>query len=164
MKYEFISKYNGVIARNGSGSSILVPVAPGSDIIKDHIWGIGPRLGFNSRWSFVKEFAVVANVAGSLLWEKFHASNQVKTHKADGSRGGGTILGPENDLRPVAELFLGIDWKKCFCNGSYLQLAAGYEMQFWWDQYTAKTSLDIEPNEDLKFPRSDCKLGFWVLT
>ncbi|MBS0653232.1 MAG: hypothetical protein JSR39_06830 [Verrucomicrobia bacterium] len=115
---------------------------------KDHAWGIGPRLGINSRWVLGKSnFAFLANAAGSLIWEDFHPSSSTKFLDAQGIPPAlGKIHGHQQELNPIAEVFLGFDWGKCFGKHFYMNLSAGYEMQYWWDQVKTSSFLDIQPS------------------
>ncbi len=103
---------------------------------KDHMWGMGPRLGLKSRWILGScNIAFLGNIAASLLWEDFHPSSSVSYLDPNGDPPRiHKIHGPQQQLNAVAEAFLGLDWGHCFQNKTYLNLAAGYEMQYWWDQ------------------------------
>ncbi len=118
---------------------------------KDHTWGIGPRLGINSRWVLGESnFAFLANVAGSILWEDFQPSSSTKYLDAQGTPAPvGKIHGSQQELNPVAEVFLGFDWGRCFGKHFYMNLSAGYEMQYWWDQGKISTFFDAQPSEAL---------------
>lgn len=111
---------------------------------KDHMFGVGPRLGLNTRWVLGScNFAFLGNIAASLLWENFHPSSSIYYLDEQGLPPTITkIHGNQQQLNAVAEAFLGFDWGHCFRNGTYLNLAAGYEMQYWWDQN--KTTSQIQ--------------------
>lgn len=129
---------------------------------KDHSWGIGPRLGVNSRWVLGQSnFAFLADVAGSLIWEDFHPSSSTKYLNAQGVPPSiGKIHGHQQELNPVAEVFLGFDWGKCFGKRFYMNLSAGYEMQYWWDQQKTTSFLDIQPCEALNLHGLTATLRF----
>lgn len=118
---------------------------------KENTWGIGPRLGINSRWVLGKSnFAFLANAAGSLIWEDFHPSSSTKYLDAQGVPPAiGKIHFHQQELNPIAEVFLGFDWGRCFGRHFYMNLSAGYEMQYWWDQIKTSSFLDTRPTQAL---------------
>ena len=116
------TKYSGVIQSFDSGATTL-SLPDGSATLKDHPWGVGPRVGLNSTWMFGQsDFAFLANFAGTILWEKFEPNNTSSFRASNTGSGGpvvpmgGTIKANRNDLRPVMEVFLGFDWSTCVCD------------------------------------------------
>lgn len=128
---------------NISYQNLLNEPSPQVGVFKDHMFGIGPRLGMNSRWVFGScNFAFLANIAGSLIWEEFSPYSNVDYIDSQGNPPNiATMKGRQKELNPIAEVFLGFDWGHCFKNDVYFNLSAGYEMQYWWDQN--KTSSQI---------------------
>jgi hypothetical protein len=118
---------------------------------KEHTWGVGPRLGINSRWVLGKSnFAFLANTAGTILWEDFHPSSSTKFLNEQGTPAPiGKIHSHVQELNPVAEVFLGFDWGRRFGTKVYMNLSAGYEMQYWWDQVKTSSFLDTRPDQNL---------------
>ncbi len=95
-----------------------------------HTWAIGPRFGVNSRWILGKSnFAFLLNTAGSLIWQKFHQFTG-SIYTTNGLTQGGEGPVRLGNLNPVAEIFAGFDWGYCFTKTVYLNLSAGYEMQY----------------------------------
>ncbi len=118
---------------------------------KDHQWGVGPRVGINTRWVLGNcNVAFLANVAGSVIWEDFHPSSSTKfTNATGGVPTVGVVRGHRQELNPIAEVFLGFDWGRCINEKVYINLSAGYEMQYWWDQYKNSNFYDDHPNNAL---------------
>lgn len=101
-------------------------------------WGLGPRLGIESKWNFWRGFNLIGNGAFSVLCSFF----DLKTVYDD-------ILVPSvnslfvmeehfHELTPVCEAMVGIDWGTCFCNKFFFGFAMGYEWQYWWSMNHAR--------------------------
>ncbi len=147
-------------------NDVIEPDSPG-DVITDvftslsgHTWAIGPRVGINSRWILGKSnFALLTNMAGSLIWQKFHESQSFdfidngKDHGGDGSIREGTI-------NPVAEIFFGVDWGTCFSKSTYLNFSAGYEVQYFANQYPTNSLLLPGPSYTMMGLTASFRLDF----
>lgn len=133
-KYRFNTTFDGVVSQ--TDASVLTNVV---DTSKDRVWGIGPRAGLNSRWIFGRSnFAFVANAAASLLWERFRPKASA-TFTDDGVAGGVILKENIKEFKPSAELFVGFDWGACVSKEVFINLSAGYEVQYWWDQIMMPT-------------------------
>lgn len=117
-------------------------------------WGVGPRLGLNSRWILSRcNLGVVANIAGSLLLEQI--KNKLYVAVNDPSLG---IVEPfivvgkakHEILAPVVEFFLGLDWGICYNKERfYFNVAVGVEGQYWPNQQLIGTVLATNPSNNL---------------
>lgn len=124
--------------------------APRSEF-KDHMWGIGPRIGLNTRWVLGHcNVGFLANFSGSIIWEDFQPLSKTHFVNPDGTTPAiSRITAHEQDLNPVVEVFLGFDWGRCFNQKVYFNIAAGYEMQYWWDQMKASNFFETNPSNAL---------------
>lgn len=105
--------------------------------LKDRNQGIGLRFGMQGRWDLgCSNFAILANIAGAVLWNNIKVQNNTTENRLDGTLGGGSKHAHYRTLKPLVECFIGLDWGSCFCKKYYLGVSAGYEMQFWWDYNT----------------------------
>ncbi|MGL5627035.1 MAG: Lpg1974 family pore-forming outer membrane protein [Candidatus Rhabdochlamydia sp.] len=105
--------------------------------LKDRNQGIGLRFGMQGRWDLgCSNFAILANIAGAVLWNNIKVQNVTNEFRLDGTLGGGVKEAHYHALKPLMECFIGLDWGSCFCKKYYLGISAGYEMQFWWDYNT----------------------------
>lgn len=107
--------------------------------LKDRNQGIGLRFGMQGRWDLgCSNFAILANIAGAILWNNIKTTNNTDEFLSNGSLalGGGSKHAHYRTLKPLVECFIGLDWGSCFCKKYYLGVSAGYEMQFWWDYNT----------------------------
>ncbi len=125
------------------------PILELTDRYKDHLWGIGPRFGFTSRWNLGETgLSILFNAAGSLLWEDFHPEFS-STYVEDNAPHGGIVKGHLSMINPVTEIFAGISYTTCF-SGIIVSASAGWEMQHWCDQipglsiFSSNHSLDIQ--------------------
>lgn len=134
LKYAFKSKYYNPIASNGEIVTNVV------NRFHDDIWGVGPRLAFNTEWFMGgSHFALVFNGAGSLLWQEFEP-NFDATYVGDGDPYGNISNSQFHTMNFVTELFFGLEYKCCNSNFTF-SLAAGYEVQYWFHQLANGTLL-----------------------
>lgn len=120
--------------QNGAGSN-LVLLPDIKEKLHNHTFGIGPRAGVNSRWMLGgSQFAFLANASASLLWEEYEFFGAAYIIGPNGVPRGGSVESEGNSIKPVAEGFLGFDWGMCLPKKTRLRIAAGYEMQYFWDQ------------------------------
>lgn len=105
--------------------------------LKDRNQGIGLRFGMQGRWDLgCSNFAILANIAGAVLWNNIKVQNVTNEFRLDNTLGGGVKKANYHALNPLVECFIGLDWGSCFSKKYYLGISAGYEMQFWWDYST----------------------------
>ncbi|MDQ5956751.1 MAG: Lpg1974 family pore-forming outer membrane protein [Candidatus Rhabdochlamydia sp.] len=107
--------------------------------LKNRNQGVGLRFGMQGRWDLgCSNFAILANVAGAVLWNNIKTRNDTNEFLPNGNLtlGGGSKHAHYRTLTPLVECFIGLDWGSCFYKKYYLGISAGYEMQFWWDYNT----------------------------
>lgn len=120
-------------------------------------WGIGPRLGLNTRWILSESnFGFVANIAGSLLLEKIKnklsATSTTAPTPVDPVPGATilTVTTKHDILAPVIEVFFGLDWGICYNKDRfYFNMAVGVEGQYWVNQQLYGTLLATNPSNNL---------------
>lgn len=120
---------------------------------KSNFCGFGPRIGFENKYYFNKEFNFFADFSGSILYGFFRTSQ----HDSIPNLGFGglvpqevidqfeqilnfTTSAPTRDLKhkfhrfiPYANMWLGLEWNKYLFEKKYhLRLKAGYEAQYYW--------------------------------
>ena len=106
---------------------------------KSKCQGIGPRVGFGSRWALPKGWSLIAEAAGAF------ALSEMRTVRKDHSIG--TISGVPQEIaihfhenfwvwRPLLEGKAGVRWEHCFgCEKNrILNLELAYEIQEYWEQ------------------------------
>lgn len=99
--------------------------------------GLGPRIGFGSKWLFPKGCSIIAEMAASF------ALSQIDTNREDNAIGAidGEIQNISIKLyesfwvwRPLLEAKIGFQWSLCFGNNRMFGLEAAYEVQHYWEQ------------------------------
>ena len=105
--------------------------------VKNKCSGIGPRIGFGSKWLLPQGCAFIAEGAAAF------ALSHMKTNREDHSVG--QTLGAIDNIqaklheafwvwRPLIETKAGFQWTLCFGQYRSLQLEAAYELQHYWEQ------------------------------
>lgn len=101
-----------------------------------HQWGIGPRIGLESRWNIWREFDLIADGGFSILCSFFNLKTQYRDVTIEFPLGPTTSTMKMDEefreLTPICEAMLGIDWETCFCEEYFFGITIGYEWQYWW--------------------------------
>jgi hypothetical protein len=125
---------------------------------KNNFWGVGPRLGVESKWHIANSnWSVLGKASGALIL------GQTKTRQIEQQLSIFPTAAPLNefltlrDLKdnfsqmvPNVQLFLGLDWGSCVnCDKWYIGINAGYEADYYWNQFGLKSgqweSFNINP-------------------
>ncbi|MBI3236702.1 MAG: hypothetical protein HYZ48_03245 [Chlamydiales bacterium] len=102
------------------------------DSIKEHSSGIGPRLGFNTRWYLGNRYlSICIDGAGSMLFENF--KTYFSSTYEDDEAHGGIIKSKTKGVSPVIELYVGLNYGNQLSK-TRIDLSLGYEAQYWFDQ------------------------------
>lgn len=111
---------------------------------KNDFWGIGPEIGFNSRYVLPVNFGIFFEAATALLYGKWELETKYHIHTA---RGVAVLTSYDIHMRenkhrlaPWLHLQLGLDWQSCFGKNRCIHFKAGYECQFWWNQMRIETA------------------------
>lgn len=158
------------ITRYTGGSPTPNVQAPGNTLglqantvhIKDDcdFWGIGPRVGVDSKWHLGYGFSVFGNVSAALLFgyfevdhrEKYSAfvDNQIKLHAN------------RHAFSPTAQFQLGLRYDVYVHNNKqHIGIGLGYEAQYWWRQ---NQMLKIDDAAVLKYERYSEDVSMYGLT
>lgn len=105
--------------------------------IKQHMWGIGIRGGFNTTWYVCSGFSLIGDLDISGVWSRFNTKREDLSFSA--TTPDGLLLLNEkyvlHTLKPVIEWDLGIKWETCFCDDSYrFGILLAWEEQIWINQ------------------------------
>lgn len=112
---------------------------------KNNFWGIGPKIGIDTKWYIVSSFSLYGSVEAALLWGKFSIEVDetvlnTTSQLLAASRGflfSNTTETHSNPRRlvPNTTFDLGICWDFVFNkNKNNLEFKLGYENQYWWRQ------------------------------
>ena len=130
MDQEQIVRYTG-----GNPDATTVGLSGDTVHIKDDcdFWGVGPRLGFDSKWYLGYGFSFFGNLNTALLYGYFdvehrerysaYIDNQIKL---DANR---------HTFSPTAQMQLGLRYDKYIHNNKqHLGIGLGFEVEYWWRQ------------------------------
>jgi hypothetical protein len=97
---------------------------------KNDFWGVGPRIGVNTKWYLGADFELLANISTSFLIGDFDVTQNTQ-HSALGIQ-----VDPDIDLtEPNLDIQLGVSWGTYFNNKqNHFALQVMGEFQQWWDQ------------------------------
>ncbi|MDE3048068.1 MAG: hypothetical protein KGI83_06955 [Verrucomicrobiota bacterium] len=136
MRQKYVAEYDGgttiLATLPQGGAPSLFQYVSSQFQLRSHQWGIGPRLGIESRWNMLWGFNLIGNGACSVLCSFFDLHS--KFEDIIQPTGQCTMSRSEkfHELTPILEAMLGLDWGTCFCNGLYFGAQIGYEWQYWW--------------------------------
>lgn len=104
---------------------------------KNDFWGVGTRVGIDTTWLLGCEWKLFCNVAASILSGQFKTSQKID-YPADSDSS--TSFSNNFHMNvPNLDIAVGFDWGTYLCNKKYyLDFAAGYEFQVWWDQFNLR--------------------------
>ncbi|HRD56206.1 MAG TPA: Lpg1974 family pore-forming outer membrane protein [Parachlamydiaceae bacterium] len=107
---------------------------------KNHFYGIGPSLGFDSCWRICQNWSLSGGVSAALLYGRFH----VKTHPHVLFDVNSIQMNLKNSkkcrVRPTVDANIGLNWESCVCGKFPVTIGIAYEMQYWWNQWQPGTS------------------------
>lgn len=98
-----------------------------------HFWGVGPRVGFNTKWYLGNGFTFFGNLAGALLYGYFDVEHEERysayinnSIDLDANR---------HAFSPTAQMQLGLHYDTYVYNGKqHIGIGLGFEAQYWWRQ------------------------------
>ena len=103
--------------------------------IDDHYWGIGPRVGCDSKWHLGSGFSIDGDVAAALLYgfNKDRTKESYSLYDQNGS----DFYDMKNNVRvvtPLIEMKLGIRYDTYVNHDKqHFGVGFGYDTQYWWD-------------------------------
>lgn len=118
-----------------------VQMLPSRAAMSNDCCGMGPRIGFNSKWYVRKGWSIAADLAGSLTLNRFKMKRSDSDRAVD--TGGSPSFLQDSSFResvyafrPNLETLLGFAWDTCYgCNCLYtFGFQAAYELQYYWEQ------------------------------
>ena len=128
-----------------SVGSIYLPEQPVHSLNSSHSWGIGPKIGFDTKYLLPQGFRFEGLLATSLLYTQFSSIKHYEeavTTVALNPEGSTSRMGNYTSLRPVMEMSLGIGWTIDFLNKYSFDLAASYDVSLFWGQNVMRKMLD----------------------
>ena len=119
-----------------------IPGVPEVFKARNNYWGIGPYFGFEGKWTFGWGIGLLGKVSGAIVWGSFDQVAKGVENELDTGGGPPTLIpsygtqkASTHRVRPAAQVFVGLDWERCFIpNRLGGQLMVGYEAQYFWGQ------------------------------
>lgn len=114
---------------------------------KTRSWGIGPRMGVDTKWLFCEGFRLFADASASILFTKY-TTDSIDQLATQATAAGAPNFGVPFDvtstysdnkhlcfLRPQAEMTIGAGWGDYFfCNKWFFDVEVGYTFNVFWNQ------------------------------
>lgn len=130
--------------------------------IKDDcdFWGLGPRVGVESKWHLGYGFSIFGNVSGALLFGHFDVNHKERWTATEDNRI--NLTANRHAFSPTAQLQLGLRYDKYLHdNRQHFGIGLGFESQYWWRQ---NQMLKIDDAAVLKYERYSDDVSMHGLT
>lgn len=155
-----ITRYTGGDA-SGDSDSILglgydtVHIREDSDF-----WGLGPRVGIDTRWYVGEGFSIFGNIAGALLYGHFDVDHKEKFTRYQDTRI--NLNANRHAFSPTVQYEMGLRWDSYFHNNRHhVSLGLGFEGQYFWRM---NQMLKIDDSATLKYERYSEDVSMYGLT
>lgn len=119
--------------------------------IKDDcdFWGLGPRVGVDSKWYLGCGFSIFGNVAGALLFGHFDVDH--KEHYSPYQNNRIKLNANRHAFSPTVQMQLGLHYDKYIHdNKQHIGIGLGFEANYWWRQ---NQMIKIDDATVLKYER-----------
>jgi len=143
IRFAAIRQHNQIYYDGGSwGANFSVtPIQPNFNGIVDlynYYKGAGLRAGFDSEWNFGCGWALYGNLAGSMIYGRFHVYHDEFIRLARSPHSLTNILDSSESFRasrPILDFALGVKYSTMFCSCKYGFIAMlGYEQHLFFGQ------------------------------
>lgn len=125
---------------------------------KNNFLAGGPSFGVNSGWQFAKGWTISNDFSFAFLYGRFKTALHSLVEIPSILDATVTVEDNKHRLRPMVEGRIGIDWKECFGDYFLLNIGAGYEVQYWWNQWQAPSSVSLSLLNASSSPQGDLML------
>lgn len=123
-------------------------------------WGLGPRVGIDSKWHLGYGFSIFGDLATALLFGYFDVEHKERFSAV-----------PDNSIKlkanrhafsPTVQMQLGLRYDTYLHNNTqHLGVGLGYEAQYWWRQ---NQMLKVDDSEVIKYERISEDVSTYGLT
>ncbi|MEM8727998.1 MAG: Lpg1974 family pore-forming outer membrane protein [Chlamydiota bacterium] len=122
--------------------------------------GLGPRVGFDSRWHLGNGFSIFGDIAGALVFGYFDIEHKEHYSQLVDNR---VKLGANRHaFSPTAHVQLGLRYDNYIHNSTqHIGVGLGFEAQYWWRQNQMLTIGDTKP---IKYDRYSEDISMHGLT
>lgn len=95
-------------------------------------WGIGPRIGLDTKWYSCNGFSLIGNVSGGLPYGKFDLDYQQQFSLSPGVNNI-ALDGDMHRFSPTVQMQLGFGYDRGFsCDTNHISLFLAWDIQYWW--------------------------------
>ena len=102
----------------------------------NNFWGIGPRIGVDSKWFLGNGFSLFSDIAGALLYGYFKTLLREKIPPNNVQFADGGIIKNRHNFHlfvPFVQMYGGLAWQGYVNHDKqYITLKFGYEVQYYW--------------------------------
>ena len=114
---------------------------------KQNFWGVGPKISFDTLWSFVDQFGLYFDVGLAALWGQF--TGHVKSYDSRVDKYPTKLIADQyytpHTISTVVDIAIGLQFNlNQDRKNNHFSFLAGWEQQIWWDQ--AQHSASIPSN------------------
>ena len=106
----------------------------------DTFWGVGIRGGADGELHFCKYLGIFGKLSGSLLYGQIDAPIKTITNLGTPEEAIEKIKNKYDEMKPSAQIIIGLSFKACFRDTTLLDIKTGFEMNYWWDQENSVNS------------------------
>ena len=148
---EQITRYTGGAPTANGNNGNNLGLSYNTVHIKDDcdFWGLGPRVGVDSKWYLGYGFSIFGNVAGALLFGYFDVDHKERWSNAVDQRI--KIHASRHAFSPTVQMQLGLRYDRYIHNNKqHLGIGLGFEANYWWRQ---NQMLKIDDSQVLKYER-----------
>ncbi|MGE3954785.1 MAG: Lpg1974 family pore-forming outer membrane protein [Parachlamydiales bacterium] len=108
---------------------------------RNNFSGVGPKAGFSALYPILCGISLTGDLALSAAYGEFDWMDQsIIAVQGDGVVFGTTSKSKLSRFVPMLQALIGLDWRRCWC-GYTLSIAAGYEVQYYWNTWRTQNSI-----------------------
>lgn len=100
--------------------------------------GLGPRVGFEGKWTWGYGLGAIGKLAGTVLWGKTRVNQFAVATEATTASNNGKIRIEDTlyQIAPNLGASVGIGWESCLnADRLFMDLSASWEANCWWDHF-----------------------------
>jgi hypothetical protein len=95
-------------------------------------WGIGPRIGLNTKWRSCNGFGIIGNVGTGLPYGRFDLDYQ-QQFSLDPKTNETEVSGNMHRFTPMVQMQLGFGYDKALsCDSQHVSMFLAWDIQYWW--------------------------------
>ena len=133
LRYGTVNQNYSAYTRNAAGATL------GSIAFRHNFEGVGPTVSFEARRATSSNFTFFSSARASVLFGSARSNLvAVETTNLAAPRTTRSATS-DDDVLPIGEIQVGVDWRTCFCSSYELFLRCAMEGQIWQDAGSASS-------------------------